>query len=287
MSCRKAVFAGSWYPARASDCEKEIKSFLKETRFHIKPDRGYIGGVVPHAGWFFSGSLACNAISALRDREDQNPADAIVIFGMHLHPHSGAYITTEGSWETPFGNIDIETELARKLVEKFTFKIETPTHFTPDNTIELQAPFVKYFFPKSRILPIGVPPSGVALDIASSVADFASQLKIRIKIIGSTDLTHYGPNYGFLSAGAGAEGLSWAKNENDKKIIDVMLGMDPEMVIREGLSNSNACCSGAAAAAISASKSLGAKNSCLVGYSSSYEKSPGDSFVGYAGILFN
>ena len=27
---RKAVFAGSWYPARASECENEIKAFLKE-----------------------------------------------------------------------------------------------------------------------------------------------------------------------------------------------------------------------------------------------------------------
>ena len=124
------------------------------------------------------------------------------------------------------------------------------------------------------------------MDIARTVADVASQLRMKIKVIGSTDLTHYGPNYGFLPAGKGASAYAWAKDDNDKKIIDLMLGMNPERVIREGLADSNACCPGAAAAAISASKQVGAKNSYLVGYSSSYEKSPGDSFVGYAGMLF-
>lgn len=286
MNTRKAVFAGSWYPASAAECEKEIKSFLKETRFHIKPDRGYSGGIVPHAGWYFSGSLACNVISALQEPEGKKPPDAIVIFGMHLHPHSSACIMMDGSWETPFGSIDIEKDLAKKLVEKFSFKVETPQHFNPENTIELQMPFVKYFFPNSRLLPIGVPPSDAALDISRAVADFADQSKITIKVIGSTDLTHYGPNYGFTPAGRGAKAFAWAKDDNDKKVIDLMLDMNPEIVIREGLSKYNACCAGAAAAAISASKALGAHTSQLVGYCSSYEKSPGDSFVGYAGVLF-
>ena len=79
MNTRKAVFSGSWYPATASECEKEIKSFLAETRFHQTPDRGYIGGIVPHAGWYFSGSLACNVISALREPKERTAPDAIVI----------------------------------------------------------------------------------------------------------------------------------------------------------------------------------------------------------------
>jgi len=65
-----------------------------------------------------------------------------------------------------------------------------------------------------------------------------------------------------------------------------MMEMDPSVVIREGISSQNACCAGAAAAAIAASKALGATSSKMVGYSSSYEKSPGDSFVGYVGLLY-
>jgi MEMO1 family protein len=287
MLTRKAMFAGSWYPTSSFECENEIKAFLSESRFRVAPDRRYIGGVVPHAGWYFSGSLACNVIAALREPDGQNPPDAIVIFGMHLHPRSSPCIMSEGSWETPFGDIEIESGLAEKLIKKFSFKIETPRNFNPENTIELQTPFVKYFFPKTRLLPIGVPPNETSLEIGKAVAGYSRQMNLNIKVIGSTDLTHYGPNYGFMPAGRGAKALSWAKDNNDKTMIDYMLAMNPESVIKEGLANMNSCCAGAAAAAITSSKSLGASASRLVGYSSSYDKNPGDSFVGYAGILFH
>jgi MEMO1 family protein len=287
MNTRKAMFAGSWYPASASECENEIKTFLAETRFRLTPSRGYTGGIVPHAGWYFSGNLACNVIGALREPDGQNPPDAIVIFGMHLHPRSSPCIMSEGSWETPFGDIEIESGLAEKLMEKFSFKIETATHFNPENTIELQIPFVKYFFPNSRLIPIGAPPNDISLEIGKTVAELSRLMNLSIKVIGSTDLTHYGPNYGFMPAGRGAKALAWAKDNNDKTMIDYMLAMNPERVIKEGLANMNSCCAGAAAAAIAASKSLGVSASRLVGCTSSYDKNPGDSFVGYAGILFH
>ncbi len=286
MSIRKAVFAGSWYPAGADACETEIKSFLKESCFHVTADKPFKAGIVPHAGWYFSGSLACNVIAALAESDRKNPPDVIVIFGMHLHPRSAPCIMAEGAWETPFGNLDIETHLAKKLMAQFTFNIETPTHFHPENTIELQTPFVKYFFPKSRLIPIGAPPNEISLELGTSVAELSRQMGLAIKVIGSTDLTHYGPNYGFMPAGRGAKALSWAKEKNDKQIIDCMLAMDAERVIQQGLKNMSACCPGAAAAAISAAKSLGAGTGRLAGYRSSAEKNPGDSFVGYTGIVF-
>jgi AmmeMemoRadiSam system protein B len=61
-------------------------------------------------------------------------------------------------------------------------------------------------------------------------------------VIGSTDLTHYGPNYGFTSKGVGSTAVDWVRDENDRRVIDAMTRMDPDAVIREGLSNDNACC---------------------------------------------
>lgn len=286
MNVRKASFAGSWYPSGAADCEKEINNFLKETRFQSHPKGGFVGGIVPHAGWYFSGSLACHVISSLRNPDDKPEPDIIVVFGMHMHPNSTPCIMTEGAWETPFGDIEIERNVSSKLVEKFSFTIETASHFTPDNTIELQLPFIKYFFNTSRLIPIGAPPSETTIDIAQSLIDIANQLDLSVKVVGSTDLTHYGPNYGFTPAGMGNDAVDWARDQNDKKTIDLMLGLNPEGVISEGLANQNACCSGAAAGAIAASKALGAGESNYIGYSSSYDKSPGDSFVGYAGITY-
>ena len=287
MDIRKPYFAGSWYPASAAECEDQIHEFLNDSRFQVQPDTTYLGGIVPHAGWVFSGSLACNVISGLRSEDNAGAPDTIVVFGMHLPPDAPGYIMAHGAWETPLGELKIDEEIAGRLAEQFSFTIETPTRFTPDNTIELQLPFIKYFFPDSRLVPIGPPASAAtAADIGRSVAEIAEAAGKTVKIVGSTDLTHYGPNFGFTPAGKGRAAYSWVKDQNDRQVIDAMLEMAPETVIKEGLSNHNACCPGAAAAAISAVKTLGAQNAKFVGYSSSYEHSPGDTFVGYGGILF-
>ena len=75
MDTRKPVFAGSWYPAGKSECEAQIQEFLNDTRFRVSPASGYLGGIVPHAGWIFSGSLACNVIAALKpEKASKNEA---------------------------------------------------------------------------------------------------------------------------------------------------------------------------------------------------------------------
>jgi AmmeMemoRadiSam system protein B len=283
MKVRKSMFSGSWYPGNAASCEKEIKGFLKEYSTVTTSDRPLTGGIVPHAGWYFSGSIACNVIHCLS--KEKSP-DVFVIFGMHLHSGSPAYIMTEGAWGTPFGNLEIETALANQLNEKFAFQIETADRFTQDNTIELQLPFIKYFFKNAKIVPIGVPPTKISLEIGKTVVALSKRLGLQVKVIGSTDLTHYGPNYGFMPHGRGSSAVDWVRNDNDRRVINAMLAMDPEKIIKEAAANQNACCSGAAATAIAAAKELGAKKAETIAYATSHDKSPGDSFVGYVGIVF-
>ena len=105
-----------------------------------------------------------------------------------------------------------------------------------------------------------------------------------MRIVGSTDLTHYGPTFGLTPYGTGDQAHERVRQEDDRRIIDRMLAMDPLPVIEEALASHNACCAGAAAAAIAAARELGAASAALTEYATSYDKSPGDSFVGYAGI---
>jgi AmmeMemoRadiSam system protein B len=212
--------------------------------------------------------------------------DVVVVFGMHLHPRSPNYIMAEGSWETPLGDIEIHSGLAAELTKRFDFTIETARHFTQDNTIEVQLPFIKYFLRNARLVPMGVPPDQKSLDIGKAVVDIARGMGLRIKVIGSTDLTHYGTNYGFMPRGAASKALDWVTTENDAGVISAMIQMNPEKVLDQGLTRQNACCSGAAATAITAAVQLGATSAETVKYATSFEKSPGDSFVGYVGLLF-
>ncbi len=282
MHVREPAFAGSWYPDTAADCRREIEAFLEERPLAGLP-RPPLAGIVPHAGWFFSGSLACHVIGLL---QDDPPPEIVVVFGMHMHPASSPVIMTQGAWRTPLGDLPIAEDLARHLTAQFAFEVESPRTPNRDNTIELQLPFIRHFFGPVPIVPIGVPPSSEALRIADAVATFAQNEQRRIKIIGSTDLTHYGPNYAFTDRGRGAAAVKWVREDNDRRFINALLALAPGRVIDEAQRRQNACCAGAAAACVEAAMGLGAREGQLQAYATSHDKSPGDSFVGYAGVVY-
>lgn len=283
MTIRKAMLAGSWYPGDADGCRDQIDDFTRGLEPAAGGTAQKTGGIVPHAGWFFSGAIACRVFHQL----SAAPApDVVVIFGMHMRPGASPCIMTRGRWETPLGMVDIHEDLATELSGRVPFSTDQLNDYARDNTIELQMPFVRHFFPDTLFVPVGVPPNDVAGAIGRAVADIAAANEWNVLVIGSTDLTHYGPNYGFMPEGSGTGALAWVKDENDRRVIDAMLDLDAGRVISEALRCQNACCAGAAAAAIAAGKAMGATTPDLMAYATSYDKSPGSSFVGYAGIIF-
>lgn len=281
---RRPDLAGSWYPGDRAGCLKEIEGYLAGRPKPSSQGLMGTGGVVPHAGWHFSGRVACTVFAALADI-NKDP-DVIAVIGMHLSPNSPNYTMEEGEWQTPLGNIAIAGELAGELTAKFPFRVETAARHSTDNTIELQLPFVKYFFPDAELLPLGLPPRRESLDIAVELASRAEAHGLNLLAVGSTDLTHYGPNYGFTQMGRGEESLRWVKEENDRRLVNLLLDMNPEGVIKEALMNHNACCAGAAASALAAGIKLGASKAEELTYATSYDKMPSDSFVGYVGVVF-
>jgi AmmeMemoRadiSam system protein B len=283
MPLRRPAFAGSWYPDDEPACRRQIETFLAEEIEHTALPRPPLAVVVPHAGWYYSGAIACRMVQTLQEGSDP---DVVVLFGMHMHPNQRPVMMDHGAWETPLGNLPVAEDLARYLAERVAFTIDAPEAPNRDNTIELQLPFIRYFFDATPILPIGVPPSPEAALIAETVVAGARSLGLDLKIVGSTDLTHYGPNYGFTRHGQGAQAVTWVKDKNDRRFIDAALRLNPDDVIDEALRHQNACCAGAVAATIQSALGLGASEGKLSEYTTSYDKIPGDSFVGYAGIAF-
>jgi AmmeMemoRadiSam system protein B len=283
MEIRRADFAGSWYPAGARECERQIQEFLADGPPALSPQAARVGGIVPHAGWFFSGKIAAQVIAALKHGPDP---DVIAVLGMHLAPGNPNFIMCSGAWETPLGAIEIAEDVASRLAQGFAFHVETARRHHQDNTIELQLPFIKHVFPGARIVPLGIAPEPRSLAIGEALVDIAAHLGRTLKVLGSTDLTHYGPNYGFTPRGHGEEAHAWVREHNDPAFINKALAMDALGAMEEGLKSRNACCAGAAAVAIAAAKRLGAVRGEEIAYRTSREKSPGASFVGYAGVVF-
>ena len=282
MEIKKMAFAGSWYPAGSDECEASIQGFLKEKQGPL--DGGFMGGIVPHAGWYYSGSIACRVIASLKSDEK---IDTIILFGAHMHKQSEPFILTHGAIETPFGDIEVDRQLADKICSGISIRPRSPLKFPDDNTLELQYPFIKYFYPDAKIVVCGVAPSFFASIIGSMAVEEAKNLSKKIRVIGSTDMTHYGPDFGFTSAGTGEKAVEWVKNENDRNAVQAMMEMDESKIIAEGLENKNMCCPGAACATAAACKKLGAAKAIELDYATSFEKTASASFVGYSGILYS
>lgn len=282
MKVRKAYFAGSWYPSDPRACKSRIEAYLLGVPSTAEEKANALGGIVPHAGWEFSGRIAGKVVAIL---SRGNPCSTVVIFGGHLGPRSRNKVMAEGAWDTPFGPIEVDSLIARELIERVSIDEESPTQGEPDNTIEVQLPIVKYLLPEARILPIWAAPTPEGLEIGRTCGRLLRDQGKRCLVLGSTDLTHYGPGYGFTPRGRGPKAESFVKEVSDKAIIERILEMRPEEIVREGLANQNACCPGAAGAAVACALEMGARKAQLVEYSTSLDVMKGDDFVGYAGIV--
>jgi len=280
---RRADFAGSWYPGDKAGILKAIKAFEQSAVRPKSLAANLIGGIVPHAGWVYSGRLAANVIRVLSERSHP---DTVIILGGHLGQGMKPVIMPAGEWETPLGNLAVDADLTAPLLAAFRFSEESPEDHDEDNTIELQMPFIKHYFPAAKVVAIGAPPDDVSFAIAEAIVGTARALERRIIAIGSTDLTHYGPNYGMTPKGSGAEAVRWVKDVNDKKAVELMTALDAAGLREEALRRHNACCMGAASTAVHLAKLLGATKGEVLNYYTSYDVSPNSSFVGYAGIVF-
>ena len=287
MEIKPSAFSHSWYPGSAGECEAAILRFVKENRGRLTEIKGScIGGIVPHAGWVYSGRIACRVVQALVPKEGDPHVETIVLFGAHMRPSDPGLVLTSGGVDTPFGPIEADATLAADLAGGAGLTPLSPAGFPDENTLELQYPLLRYFFPKARLVAVAIPPSEQAERAGEAVVEAAGRLGREIKIIGSTDMTHYGPNFGFSPAGRGDAAVEWVARENDGPAVERLAALDPPGIIRQGLSRHNMCCSGAAAAAAAACKKKGAVKGICLDYATSYDTSPSDSFVGYCGMVY-
>jgi len=291
MQTRKPIVAGQFYPGQHDSCIDKINECLDAKTLSESLPETIVAGIVPHAGWTFSGSLAALVFSAVKQQHEK--VHTFVIFGAaHGYFGQSPALYDRGSWMTPLGEVAIDEELADAVLSDGSAVSDLSAH-RAEHSIEVQVPFMQYLFPGAKLLPILVPPRERAVALGNSVGNVIKRDEHKkIVCIGSTDLTHYGPRYGFTPMGVNAEALKWADTVNDKKFIDLALKLEPERLLASAAENCNACGAGAAAAAIAAAKQLGKKEGLLLAHTNSNEvmlrkmgTTSADS-VGYAAIIF-
>jgi AmmeMemoRadiSam system protein B len=271
MNLRDSCLPAGWYPRDPG----EIKKFLGA---YSEKSRNSRAVIAPHAGWFYSGMTAACALSAL-DRE----ADTIAVIGGHLPKGAPFLFACESGVKTPFGVMMIDNELQESLGKQLAWKPD----LYQDNTVEVLLPMAHYFFPDAKLLWVRFPANFESYQAGRILAETAGKLGRRVAAVGSTDLTHYGDNYGFSPAGRGKKALAWVQDINDAAFIRAVLSGDPRKVLSRAVEDSSACSAGAVLGAMGFASSAGAGTAELLDYRTSADALEGetpDSFVGYAAI---
>ncbi|MCH9022616.1 MAG: AmmeMemoRadiSam system protein B [Planctomycetes bacterium] len=291
MVARAPAVAGRFYDAAPQDCLGHLKRLIPSASDLPDLPSAVLAGVVPHAGWVFSGSLAAKVFAAIAQ---SNSVDTFILTGsIHVVRTDLALVYDTGQWETPLGRIDIDESLAAEILNQNDPHIKAhPQSHTNEHSLEVQVPFIQYLFPEAKIVPIMTPPVPGSESVGRAIAAAVKKSDKKVVIIASTDLTHYGPSYGFTPMGTGPDALKWASQTNDKYFIDLALSMQADKLVETANLYHNACGPGAVAATLTAAKELGATSGTLLGHTNSadiiaemYNK-PSDDSVGYAAIVF-
>jgi AmmeMemoRadiSam system protein B len=232
-----------------------------------------MGLVCPHAGYAFSGPVAAHAYYKLA--LDGKP-DVVVILGPnHTGYGSPLAVMSEGFWRTPLGDVEIDTEIANKIVRESRIVDVDESAHRFEHSIEVQLPFLQYLYGSQfKIVPICFLMQD--LDSVKEVGRAVSSVLMgkNAVVIASSDMTHYEPQERAL--------------ENDMMAIRTIESMNEDMfystVEKRGIS---ACGYGPIAGLITAAKTMGAKEAKLLCYKTSGDVI-GDysSVVGYAAMYF-
>ena len=277
MEVREPAVSGTFYPEN----EKKLKNLIHECFMHpIGPGKTYpieshekiYGVICPHAGFVYSGPVACHSFYSLSASSSKL---AIIIGPNHYGIGQNVASMIDVSWKTPLGLVEVDSDSVLELREHLDIlEIDSFSH-SKEHSIEVQIHILQEVFSdEMKILPISLinQEQKTATLVGSAIAKIAQEKDALL--IGSSDFTHYEENE--------------FAHRQDLALIDPILKLDIDefyKILHER--KVTACGFGAIASIMTACKELGATQGKLLKYATSGDVS-GDksSVVGYASIIF-
>ena len=184
---RPSAVAGMFYPAGDGELSAMVDSLLALSE---RPSlSGAVGGVVPHAGYVYSGATAADFYASLEGEE----FDLVVIAGpSHQVRFEGFSIYQGNAYSTPLGEVPIAEDVVRRLQASHPSAAYEPEAHGSEHSIEVQLPFLQRVLqPGFELVPVVV--GSADADQISYLAELilAESYGRRILLIASSDLSHY------------------------------------------------------------------------------------------------
>jgi len=187
---RKAAVAGAFYPDSCRELKRYFREFnaafdkipIKKELLALRPR----AVIVPHAGYIYSGFTANFAYRFLKHTK---PKRIIVIGPSHHYYFKGISAGHFESFETPCGDIEIDSPYLFALAKEFNIGFDPKAH-AKEHSTEVQMPFIKHYFPKAKIIEL-VYGDVTAQELARIIIALLNNPDNAVVI--SSDLSHFYP----------------------------------------------------------------------------------------------
>jgi AmmeMemoRadiSam system protein B len=185
---RKAAVRGQFYPYSCQEVEDHFKQFNHSfDKISIPKEIQNImprAIIVPHAGYIYSGFTANFAYRFLAQTKTKR---VIVIGPSHHHYFKGISGSYYEKYETPCGDIPIDSAYLFALAKEFNIGFEPKAHEREHST-EVQMPFIKHYFKETKIIELIYSD----MDVKSLAKIILALLKNKDNaIVISSDLSHF------------------------------------------------------------------------------------------------
>lgn len=266
MSVRAPAVAGSFYSGGRERLEAEVRSLLPED---VRPGRA-IGAIAPHAGYVYSGPVAGAVYARL-----EIPSVTIILCPNHTGLGAPAALDPSDSWRTPLGDVPLDRELGRRLLELAPSLEEDADAHAHEHSLEVQLPFLQVCRPDVRLVAISIGARDLDLcrEIGEAAAAAVREREERPLLLASSDMNHY-------------ESRAIGRAKDDRALAHIE-ALDPEGLFSTVFSGRISMCGVLPSTALLfAARSLDASAARVVARRDSGDET-GDpsSVVGYAGVI--
>ncbi|HEV2397244.1 MAG TPA: AmmeMemoRadiSam system protein B [Candidatus Sulfotelmatobacter sp.] len=264
---RYPAVAGRFYPANSDRLREEVSAYLAESTG--SPVRA-IGCIAPHAGYMYSGHVAGAVFGRV-----EIPKLCVVMCPNHTGMGRALAIMSEGTWETPLGEVPIDSAFADALTRRFPALQEDSAAHRAEHATEVELPFLQLRQPELRIVPIALGTSHFELleGLGMALAEVIAARGEPVLMVASSDMNHYESDV--VTRVKDHRAIERILTLNARGLYDVVTQQDVSM-----------CGFGPAVAMLTAARKLGARSAELVKYATSGDVSGDrDLVVGYAGVV--
>jgi len=263
---RRPAVAGSFYDGDAKQLARDVREHLGEPA-GAEPA---FGAIAPHAGYIYSGPVAGAVYARI-----EVPATAVVLCPNHTGRGARAAVDPSDAWRTPLGDVRVDKDLARRLMELAPSLREDSSAHAGEHSLEVQLPFLQLRRPDVAIVPVclGAPDLALCREVGHALATLMTETEEPPLLVASSDMNHY-------------ESRAVGRAKDDRALARVQ-ALDPEGLFRTVVAENITMCGFLPATALLfAAREAGVSSARVVARRDSGDET-GDtsSVVGYAGVI--